>query len=79
MSNEKMREEFDEWFQSSFNFETTSMRFAMREVMFEAWQASRAALCVEFPSKTYSHYLELDVMIARHVESSLDAAGVRYK
>ena len=81
---EKMREEFEAWAANDgyeldvSDDERFTYAFHETECAWYGWQASRATLCVEFPSKTYSHYLELDIMIARHVESALDAAGIRY-
>ena len=53
--------------------------------MFEVWQASRAALCVELPSFEngsicgYSGDCEEARMVVDAIAESLDEAGVRYE
>lgn len=49
MSNEKMREEFEEWLEDNSMFPLDSPRAAG---YWSAWQASRAALCVELPKQS---------------------------
>ena len=61
---EKMREEFDAW--------TIKYGFDDGEHMWQAWQASRAALVVELPEKAA-------LMSASSVYAALDGAGVGYK
>ena len=74
---DKLREEFEVWFDSKHKTENESLNFAIREAMFDAWKASRAALCVELPdfemdcSECHYH--------ARNIQAVLDDAGVRYK
>ena len=49
------------------------------QIAWDAWQASRAALCVNLPKQWYDDGLDSDLMEAHHVGKALDAAGVRYK
>lgn len=46
MINEKMRQDFEEWLDSSSEFQAGGEHAAYYWI---AWQASRAALCVELP------------------------------
>lgn len=62
--SEKIREEFDAW--------TMQYGFDDGEHMWQAWQASRAALVVELPEKAA-------LMRASSVHAALDDAGVGYK
>ena len=75
---DKMREEFETWFDSKHKTENESLNFAIREAMFDAWKASRAALCVEIP-KQYSTDSIGSAYCADAVIDSIDRAGVRYK
>lgn len=70
--SEKMREEFQVWFDANHKTENHSFNFAMSSAMFDAWQASRAALVVELPEKAA-------LMSASSVYAALDDAGVVYK
>lgn len=67
--SEKMREEFDEW--------TMQYGFDDGEHMWQAWQASRAALVVELPD-AMGYPLAYHEAIS-DVEAALDDAGVNYK
>ena len=78
MSNEKMREEFEVW-AVKYNLARADWgNYQDRHVnnMWKAWQASRAALCVELPL-AFSD--ERATTYLTSVTSALDAAGVRYK
>lgn len=84
MSNEKMREEFEAWCIMELGFTPEPdgddrYKFHNTESMWQAWQASRAALCVNLPCQTYDYDLDCDTVIAHHVGKALDAAGVSYK
>lgn len=48
--SEKMREEFNEWYGKQWTPES------MRDDLWGAWQASRAALVVDLPSMTNNGY-----------------------
>lgn len=83
MSNEKMREEFEAWWAGSMNAtEMDLYRFGSGYSCHEtnrgwmAWQASRAAMCVELPL-AFSD--ERATTYLTRVTNALDAAGVRYK
>ena len=67
----KMREEFEAWYENEPD-RTTATKCAM----WNAWKASRAALCVNLPSPELgdcANGLIVDVGIA------LDQAGVSYE
>ena len=72
---EKMREEFDAW--------TIKYGFDDGEHMWQAWQASRAALVVELPElKSFNASDEPDFayeVAIDDIKCSLDDAGVGYK
>ena len=75
--SEKMRAEFDAW--------TMKYGFDDDEHMWEAWQASRAALVVELPSRLecpssdYDYAQEAFNETIDGVKSALGDAGVSYK
>ena len=72
--SDKMREEFEAWISKQGYFWIVN-----KEAYWEAWKASRAALCVNLPKQWYNDGLDSDLMEAHHVGKALDAAGVRYK
>ena len=74
---EKMREDFEEWFKRDYHPDKTGPY--VKDAMLYAWQASRAALCVNLPKQWFDDGLDSDLMEAHHVGKALDAAGVRYK
>ena len=90
MSNEKMREEFEAWYEgiagSSVEFNDGGIPVATGGAlsgnvtigMWLAWKASRAALCVELP-KTTEHETMDNLVNIKHVKQALDFAGVHYK
>ena len=45
---EKMREDFEEWFKRDYHPDKTGPY--VKDAMLLAWQASRAALCVNLPT-----------------------------
>ena len=75
--SEKMRAEFDAW--------TMEYGFDDDEHMWEAWQASRAALVVELPTSLrysecgYDYASEAFEETIDVVKLSLDSVGVNYK
>ena len=81
---DKMREEFEEWAKGDVCLDLSiftdggTYRDIMTLVAFDAWKASRAALCVELPEQWLDDDLEC-VVVTRQVVNALDAAGVRYK
>lgn len=82
--SEKMREEFEGWFESSYGFclskdDETTYSTPWVNDMYHAWKASRAALVVEFPLQFYSQTYDDEMMHASHVMEELDAAGVKFK
>ena len=56
--SEKMREEFQVWFDANHKTENHSFNFAMSSAMFDAWQASRAALVVELPPEREERFID---------------------
>ena len=91
MSNEKMREEFEAWYEgiagSSVEFNDGGIPVATGGAlsgnvtigMWLAWKASRASLCVELPKQWFDDDLECDIMVANRVLDALDEAGAHYK
>lgn len=88
MSNEKMREEFEAAVLNSELLPCNSIvkiegmdeySSVLTGAAWKAWQASRAALCVNLPKQWYDDGLDSDLMEAHHVGKALDASGVRYK
>lgn len=90
---DKMREEFEAWI-SHYIGESWLKPDPARsgeyfdngaQSMWESWQASRAALCVELPSfengciRGYSGDCEEARMVVDAIAESLDEAGVRYE
>ena len=87
---EKMREEFEAWCSShGYTLRPAETNCGIIidgqygnqrvQIAWDAWQASRAALCVNLPKQWYDDGLDSDLMEAHHVGKALDAAGVRYK
>ena len=74
---EKMREDFEEWYKRDYHPDKTGPY--VKDAMLLAWQASRAALCVELPSQWFDDGLDCDLMEAHQVGKALDEAGVQYK
>ena len=90
MSNEKMREEFEAWCSShGYTLRPAENNCGIIidgqygnqrvQIAWDAWQASRATLCVNLPKQWFDDDLDSDLMEAHHVGNALDAAGVRYK
>ena len=67
--SEKMREDFDAW--------TMQYGFDDGEHMWQAWQASRAALVVELPGAIWCSLAYHEAI--NDVKEALDDAGVGYK
>lgn len=81
---DKMREEFDAWFKAEkASLVDVKYQFLTKEIMFEGWQASRAALCVELPEKMNPEVLSLwDIGFNEGIESAIECikeAGVNCK
>ena len=87
---DKMREEFEAWYwllygdchalsiNEVFSVDSFGVyALMMPRVAYEAWKASRAALCVELPQQGVLHHTT--TYNAPEVRSALDAVGVRYK
>ncbi len=77
----KMREEFEKCWLECGNCEENDIYNTNEYEVFKfAWQASRAALCVEIPTdgeaSSFGDYVVFD---SDDVRAMLDAAGVRYK
>ena len=73
--SEKMRAEFDAW--------TMEYGFDDDEHMWEAWQASRAALVVELPGEVVcervEYYYDGWNDAAAEARLALDEAGIKHK
>ena len=69
--SEKMREEFNEWYGKSW------VPYSTRDDMWQAWQASRAALVVELPGAIWCSLAYHEAI--NDVKEALDDAGVGYK
>ena len=81
--NDKMREEFEAWIKTEFDGCMPRRKGKVYLSLYvngawKAWQASRAALCVELPKYYSTDSIGL-AYCADAVVDSLDAAGVRYK
>jgi hypothetical protein len=93
MSNEKMRAEFDAAFCDQFGFgrmtaESNPDAEAMLKCAEWAWQASRAALCVELPNrKTFpddltdaEYFQNSEFNLARMLcKTAIESTGVKTK
>ena len=66
---DKMREDFEGWY-SDFD----GYGEAHKKEMWDAWQASRAAMCVELPENCKGMALTVD-----EFHKQLDKAGVSHK
>ena len=81
---EKMREEFEAWAIGDVNLDISTYsdggyyRSIHTVIAWDAWQASRAALCVNLPDSERSVECG-DVLYRSDVEQSLEDTGVRYK
>ena len=89
---DKMREEFEVWMMSSgkTNFSKIDDIYASSDTFFmwQAWQASRAALVVQFTTETYFSPCKTDLELAHDdgfnsamnsVKAELDRVGVKYE
>lgn len=82
---DKMREEFEAWCASigftlkpnAFDNGDYAMGYGLEE--WNAWQASRAALCVELPPQWFSRENDDEIMSAGNVIEALGEAGVPFK
>lgn len=82
---DKMREEFEAWLESNGQLtlkeDDGEYSFQHTRLAFEAWKASRAALCVELPVKinddndTYSYGYDSAIT---DVEVALEKLGVSH-
>ena len=73
---DKMREEFEEWFKLDYHPDKTGPY--VKDAMLYAWQASRAALCVNLPTNETTWPDGTELVDRKQVETSMDAAGVSY-
>lgn len=84
--SDKMREEFESWYGSRHgDRKIKSLEifweydFTSTQCMWQAWQASRAALVVELPEVAWADNLGQECMLLDEVTSMLDKAGVKYE
>ena len=77
---DKMREEFEAWFYNECCHGSVKVNYRSVVTMaaWKAWQASRAALCVELPKKEFDMGSDT-FWFTWDIEDALDAAGIRYK
>ena len=73
---DKMREEFEKWFKHDYHPDKTGPY--MKNALLCAWQASRAALCVNLPTNETTWPDGTELVDRERVEKSMDVAGVRY-
>ena len=73
---EKMREDFEEWYKRDYHPDKTGPY--VKDAMLYAWQASRAALCVNLPTNETTWPDGTELVDRKQVETSMDAAGVSY-
>jgi hypothetical protein len=96
MSNEKMRQDFEEWCCNADNgplvdpvwiayFDAETNEYGLNQIQrdWKAWQASRAALCVELPHigdyiDTYKQGDNRDAYLA-DLRDAIESTGVRVK
>lgn len=73
---DKMREEFEAWYSDFYGYGE-----AHKKELWDTWKASRAALCVELPTKINddndAHSYGYDSAIT-DVEMALELSGVSY-
>ena len=73
---DKVLEEFEEWFKRDYHPDKTGPY--VKDAMLYAWQASRAALCVNLPTNETTWPDGTELVDRKQVETSIDAAGVSY-
>ncbi|GAB3215803.1 hypothetical protein [Pseudaeromonas pectinilytica] len=73
---DKVREDFEEWFKRDYHPDKTGPY--MKDALLYAWQASRAALCVNLPTNETTWPDGTELVDRKQVETSIDAAGVSY-
>ncbi len=73
---DKVLEEFEEWFKRDYHPDKTGPY--VKDAMLYAWQASRAALCVNLPTNETTWPDGTELVDRKQVETSMDAAGVSY-
>lgn len=72
---DKIREEFEAWY-SDFD----GYGEAHKKELWDAWKASRAALCIELPCGYIGHPYRFDILSAvDDCRLALEDAGVEYK
>ena len=82
---EKMREEFEAWYSEQFKYSDKKLTRHGETYLspfvgglWMAWQASRAALCIELPRQWFDDEHDCDLMEAHKVGKAIESAGVRY-
>ena len=73
---DKVLKEFEEWFKRDYHPDKTGPY--VKDAMLLAWQASRAALCVNLPTNETTWPDGTELVDRKQVETSIDAAGVSY-
>ena len=86
---DKMREEFEEWFASNYGTPPWPTQFDgsyyndTTNNLLEVWKASRAALCVELPTKMSDEVLSLyDIGFNDGIDGAIESiedTGVSHK
>lgn len=78
MSTEKMREDFNHWYDKERKKAAPFSTVNIRDKCFEAWQASRAAIEVELPREDrnidYSGYISKS-----ETEAAIESIGLKVK
>ena len=80
------REQFEAWYKSKYLFQGYEFdklengSYQWIESMWQAWQASRAAIEIELPNQfPGEHYLYRDVIYADELIEELEQAGLKVK
>lgn len=72
------REQFEAWFPSMVNGMPEDMRHVFDEMLFMAWQASRAAVDIELPA-TEIGYEMMEYYDPQRVVEAIESAGLKVK
>lgn len=78
MSTEKIREEFNKWYDGARKRSAPFSTVNIRDKCFEAWKASRAAIEVELPET--DQFIDYPGYISRSdTEYALESIGLKVK
>lgn len=84
--SEQMRKEFEEWINQDAVFKNPEWledvgqyNYTSTQIMWQAWQASRAAIVVDLSDLCEASYTYSGTCYKSDVENRLEQAGVSYK